>query len=284
MDIDSLKVKAFYQLALDKSFSKAARSLGITQPGLSQKISRLEEELETTLVIRSQREVSLTDAGFELIRYYQTKVELDQSFFQSIKLDQPNLISEIRIAGFSSVTSSVIIPLLELLTSELGQFRFDIFSREMHDLEKSLLDGEADFVISHNEIHRERIVNICVGEEENVHIVPKQSKMAMKDLPFLDHDNQDSTTYNFFKIQNKKPDFRRSYLDDIYGIIKGVEVGIGQAIASKHILKDNSKVKILRYKNRMKSKIYLSFFDKTFYTESQKTLIDLFKKSFSSFL
>jgi len=134
MEIDSSKVKAFYQLALDKSFSKASKSLGITQPGLSQKISRLEEELETTLVIRKQKEITLTETGLELIRYYRTKVELDQTFFQSINPNSINFTSEIRIAGFSSVTTSVIIPILGTLKKELGDFRFNVFSREIPSL------------------------------------------------------------------------------------------------------------------------------------------------------
>jgi len=283
MEIDSAKVRAFYQLALDKSFSKASRSLAITQPGLSQKISRLEDELETTLVIRGQKEITLTDSGLELIRYYKTKVELDKIFFQSINPDTSTLMSEIRIASFSSVTVSVIIPLLGTLIKEIGVFRFNVFSREVSQLEKCLFDGEVDFIISTKEINRERVQNICIGEEEDVHIAPKLKK-NIQSLPFLDHDAQDSTTFNFLKIQGKDLNFRRCYLNDINGIIKGVETGIGQAIASRHIVQKNPRVRIISHHKKVKSKVYLSFFEKPFYPESQKKCIELFKNYFSNYL
>jgi len=106
----------------------------------------------------------------------------------------------------------------------------------------------------------------------------------MTDLPFLDHDEQDSTTFNFFKLQNKPTNFRRCYLDDINGIVKGVEVGLGQSIASKHMVQNNSKIQLVSYKKKMKSKVYLSFFEKSFYPESQKKCIEVFKESFSNYL
>ncbi|HET9156342.1 MAG TPA: LysR family transcriptional regulator, partial [Myxococcaceae bacterium] len=44
-------------------FSRAARSLRRSQPGVSQAIAALEEELGVTLVRRARTAVTLTDAG-----------------------------------------------------------------------------------------------------------------------------------------------------------------------------------------------------------------------------
>lgn len=45
------------------SFSGAARDLGITTSAVSQQIRSLEQEMEVTLLHRSTRKLSLTEAG-----------------------------------------------------------------------------------------------------------------------------------------------------------------------------------------------------------------------------
>ena len=50
-------------LSEERRFTRAAQQLQIAQPGLSQQIRRLEDELSTPLVDRTTRHVALTDAG-----------------------------------------------------------------------------------------------------------------------------------------------------------------------------------------------------------------------------
>ena len=53
----------FIEVAKNRSFTKAARSLHITQPSISKMIKILEDELGTTLFYRSAKQIELTDAG-----------------------------------------------------------------------------------------------------------------------------------------------------------------------------------------------------------------------------
>src|SRR5579859_6421660 len=53
----------FVVLARALNFTKAAETIGIAQPALSQQIRALEHELGVTLLDRTSRRVSLTDAG-----------------------------------------------------------------------------------------------------------------------------------------------------------------------------------------------------------------------------
>ncbi len=70
MDIRQLQ----YFVALTKyaNFSKAANELHITQPTLSQQISKLEKELGINLFVRSTKEVTITEAGKLLLEYAST--------------------------------------------------------------------------------------------------------------------------------------------------------------------------------------------------------------------
>lgn len=56
-------LNVFLTLVEEKSFTRAAEKLGRTQPAITQAIQRLEAELGESLLDRSGRELTLTDAG-----------------------------------------------------------------------------------------------------------------------------------------------------------------------------------------------------------------------------
>jgi DNA-binding transcriptional LysR family regulator len=61
------QLRAFATLAEELNFTRAARRLGVAQPALSARISRMERRLGRKLVERSTRSVQLTEAGLELL-------------------------------------------------------------------------------------------------------------------------------------------------------------------------------------------------------------------------
>ena len=66
--IETKQLRYFIAVAESSSFSNAAQKLYITQPALSQQISKLEEQLGVILVDRNTRFVQLTAAGRDLYR------------------------------------------------------------------------------------------------------------------------------------------------------------------------------------------------------------------------
>jgi DNA-binding transcriptional LysR family regulator len=60
------QLRAFYEVAVHGSFTKAARGMRLTQPGLSGHVKALEDRYEVELLLRKPSGVSLTEPGREL--------------------------------------------------------------------------------------------------------------------------------------------------------------------------------------------------------------------------
>ncbi len=65
--MDTQNLKAFIAVAKLNSFTEAANQLHLTQPAISKRIASLEQQLDCKLFDRVARDISLTQAGVELL-------------------------------------------------------------------------------------------------------------------------------------------------------------------------------------------------------------------------
>ncbi len=281
-EFESDLVAALYQLSVDGSYSKASRSLHLTQPALSKKILRLEKSLGVTLVIRGSKGVSLTEAGLDAIRYYRIKRTLDQELMQSILSFNSGLkLGEVRLATYSSIARSAILPCLKELLHNASHVHVDLMSRELEELPALLLSGQADFIVTTSPIQRQNLMMEHIADEEFVHVRPIGGAI---DLPFLDHDARDQTTIQFLEKQGLSGATSRNFYDDIYMILDAVANGFGQAIVSKHLIDTRQDIEIVPHKKRMIQKVFLQYHRNAYQPKFQERIIHLIKKNLAGFL
>ena len=79
MNLDHLKT--FQEVVKLGSFSEVARKLAISQPAVSFQIQKLEHELGTRLIDRTQRAINLTAAGKRLLRFAES-IEAEHQHLQ----------------------------------------------------------------------------------------------------------------------------------------------------------------------------------------------------------
>ena len=138
------QLEAFVAVVEYGSFSEAARRLYLTQPTVSSHIRTLEEELHTSLILRTTKKVTVTAHGYQLydsaIRMLDIRNHLLENFTGSRK--------QIIDLAASTIPSSYLLP--ELLAG-FGRQYPDVYfhSRQTDsaDATNQVLDGSVDLAL-----------------------------------------------------------------------------------------------------------------------------------------
>lgn len=134
----------FKTLAKYNQFSKAAKSLYVTQPALSNSISRLEKELGATLFVRDQGGVFLTEDGMKFDRHISTALsEIDKAV--SVLHDGGVDSSAIRIATTDSIQRNYLPSFLSAFRQDYkNPILYDITTSNTYEAIKGLREGRYD--------------------------------------------------------------------------------------------------------------------------------------------
>lgn len=141
------ELKSFIAISKYKNFSKAAQSLYITQPTISHHIQTLEEELNTTILSRNSKTVSLTKAGQMLLIHAQKILnEKEQIHFM---FDQYNddISGELEIAT-STIPAQYYLPIqINSFSKKYPHMSFKIQKLDTAGVHQKLESSEIDFGI-----------------------------------------------------------------------------------------------------------------------------------------
>ena len=129
--LEDFRLKVFLVVAGEKSFTKAAEKLGVSQPAVSQNIAELERGLGVRLFQRLRGETVLTPEG-EVFAGYATRIlaaSADAELMFS-RLD----VSVVRIAASEEIYTSYILPALRKLITVHPEIAIERSSSEECDL------------------------------------------------------------------------------------------------------------------------------------------------------
>ncbi len=283
MNLSSSHLEAFFAVSQTLNFTKAAEKLHITQSALSQRILNLERELELTLFIRDRSGLRLTEAATKLARYCQQKNNLEIEVLASLKPDDPKGVSGvIRIGGFSSIMSSIVIPALGNLTAQNKNVTIQTVTREMSELLELLKRGEIDYMIVDDRIDRDELERVLLGKEKNVLV---QHKKYLGEDIYLDHDEQDDVTVRYLKqAKLKTKEIKRHYLDDVHGLIQGVQQKLGKAVLPLHLIREHTDFQILTPTQIFEIPVYLYYYSQPYYSKLHFKTVEILTSSFEKLL
>jgi DNA-binding transcriptional LysR family regulator len=106
------QLQAFLVVARQRSFSGAARELGVSRSAVSQSVRQLEEQLRVVLLARTTRSVSLTDAGRRLMESAGPAVGQAVAALTEVSAQPGEAVGRLRLSVPRSALPFVIHPVL----------------------------------------------------------------------------------------------------------------------------------------------------------------------------
>lgn len=131
------QLQSFVSVVQQKSFTKAAEELYLSQPTISTHIYQLEEELHTKLIFRTTKSISITPKGMELYAYAMNILELKQRMLQACSIESKRIIH----LGASTIPSAYILP---QLLPEFGKLHEDVYFVMHQSDSQGIIDGLKD--------------------------------------------------------------------------------------------------------------------------------------------
>lgn len=247
----------FKTVAEELHFTKAAGKLFISQPPLSRQIKELEEELDVQLFLRSNKQVSLTDAG----KYF--KAEVDALF---AKLEESKEVvrkihngvgGELKIGYISSVYQSHLAEILKSMQQQFPYLKTSLFEVPTLTQIKELEEGRLDVGILRAPVLSEKLKVESLFFDPFVVVIPLtgqqfQKKEAftdfLKNSPFIFFNKDFAPQYNqkLFEICQRMgftPDITHE-ANNVHSILQLVEAGLGVSILPASLKTQYAQLKV----------------------------------------
>lgn len=165
-------MRYIYEIYREKSFSRAAKNLYISQPTLSAAVKKAEAEIGFPLFDRSTNPISLTEYGREYIRCAEVIMDTENSFTNYIH-DLTELKSgSLVLGGTSFFLSCVLPPLLSRFTHQYPSIHVELLEGTTAELTEKLSAGALDLLIDYSVLDSDSYVCKSLVEEHLLLAVP----------------------------------------------------------------------------------------------------------------
>lgn len=147
MNIDLELYRVFYVVAKYKHMTRASEELHISQPAISQSIKKLEEQLNGTLFLRSNKGMELTEEGKMFYSYVKGALELIDNAEKEFTSFKDLSKGEIKIGCSTSLTKLILLDAIERFHKDYPNIDINITNDLTSNLITDLKLGKLDFVI-----------------------------------------------------------------------------------------------------------------------------------------
>lgn len=284
--------RIFNVVSSNKSFSKAAQELYMTQPAVSQAISKLEKELDILLFHRTSKGVVLTNEGNLLNEHIKSALGIINAAedklleFKSLKTGQ------LRIGVGDTISRYFLLPYLEKFHKGYPGIKLNILNGTTTEICELIKSGKVDIGVCNLPIDEENLQVIPCKEIQDIFVCGEKYKtltekpvsfeyLMRMPLIFLEKkSNSRMFVEHFFEKKGFKfsPVFELGSFDLVLEFAK-INLGISCVIKefSKNYLESGELYEIQLVEEIPKRIIGLCYLENVPLTRAAKSFIELIK-------
>lgn len=243
-------LRYFIEVALEENVTRAAEKLHVSQPALSRQVRDLEEELGFSLLERSAKSVSLTEAG---------RVFLDEASEVLKRLEKGIAVAreaaegeggELHVGYAPSLTVKILPPTIRAFQAAFPKVRVKLHDLSSEEMVAGLRKGELDFAFMlDSEVRssvgfrfvplKEEGLRLAVGNEHELAGAGKVALSQLKKETLVGFNLQEYPEYGnllgrIFRSGGKKLRLAEEH-ESVSSLVAAVEAGMGVAIVTESL-------------------------------------------------
>ena len=292
MDIRVLRY--FLAVAREQSFSTAAERLFLSQPTLSRQLKELEDELGKTLLIRSNKGVTLTEEGMILRKRAEEIVDLMDKTEQEVRQNNDSVSGTVYIGAGETYAIKLIADTAHHLKTDYPDIHYSFFSGNGTDVMEKLERGLMDFGLIFGNIDRTKYEAIEIPLHDTWGVLMRRDEplaqktsVTIADVSGLDliiprQPNHSTMLSEMIAEQAPDANIVAEY-NLIYNASVMVNEGMGSAITLDKLINvsGDSRLCFRPFEPSMEAICYFIWKRYPVFTKAASTFLEQFKKDIS---
>ena len=291
------QLEVFAAIAETGSFSKAADYLYLTQSTISSHMKNLEKELQKDLIIRSTRNIRLTEEGETFLFYVKRILDMKDTALQAINSPYETILH----IGASSIPSAYLLPeITSSFRKSHAHVTFDIRQSDSTSIINGVMDGSIELGLVGQKATSPKCASIPFCSDELVIATPNTPYFQKMQSRFCSIDEllkeplilreqgsgtqkaaEDFLSSQGYKIQDLNIAARINDLEAIRQmVVSGMGISIFSNLAVKSLEK-HGECLLLHFPNGSRRQFYLTYLNdrnhKPALKEFEKFVLDFYK-------
>ncbi len=175
---DAARLRAFVAVVERGGFTRAAESLGITQPTVSTLVAALERRLGTPLLARSRTGVQPTGAGSALLPSARRILATAEQAGRSVSAAVADAYDHLTVAGGEGLVIYALPPAIAALTARRPDLEVTVSSVDVDQAVRLLREGQVDCVLATREVTPGDLTFHSVATDPLVLVAPIDHPLA----------------------------------------------------------------------------------------------------------
>jgi LysR family transcriptional regulator (chromosome initiation inhibitor) len=242
MSLLSPQLLAFLAITKKGTVQAAARDIGLTQTGVTQRIRALEGDLSTTLFLRSRKGMKLTREGEALFRYCQGALDLEGVSLAQIVGAGEKTSVEVSIIGPTSLMSSRVVEQCQPLMNKFPKLLFNFKILDLDERLDELVNGNTHFALVSPERVTKEMDSKILRTEKYIMVASKKWKgrkldEIIKNERVIDFNPSDQMTFSYLKKFGLLRDHRieRHFVNNNEVLLELFRSGAGYGVLSEEV-------------------------------------------------
>lgn len=213
----------FTTVVEQSSLNKASKLLNLSQPALSRKIAKLEEEWGVTLFNRKGKRLELTQVGHEAYIYALEQRQRHQHFLRSVSRFRTEKRTMMTLGASLTTIQTTLPPLVQALMNRFPDLELKLLTGKTHEIVSYVRDRKVDLGVIASSISESGLTCLPIFQDHLELVVPRSHEL-------LNQVNAEMNDLNGkTMIVFSKGTWYRKLIDDLfgrYGVIPDIRMEI----------------------------------------------------------